>query len=197
MLAALNWLFARADPGWTRLNPSPWIILSFYLGFRFGISWGIGSGLFLVVARIWLTKAGLSEGETLEISGLQVYLLWGVVLAGAIGGFFRAVISRKEYQKDTALHDSLSSNHNLKNQIALLKHNEQDLSSALVAQNIESSGLVLGLQDVIDQNTETEQDLAFLTLIKNLCGVKSAAIYYITRGGRGLRVARIGHAVGR
>ena len=192
LLAALNWLFARSDPGWLNLNPSPWILLSFYLGFRFGISWGIGSGLLVVLFRIWMSKLH-PEPDSLwpAITGGQTYLLWGVVLAGGAGGFFRAMIRRNEYRQDLRLNDSLSLNKKLKNQIALLKHNEQDLSAALVAQNLETSGFVLGLRDVIDQHAENERDAAFLSLLRDLCGVRSAALYFSARGGRGIRVAQL------
>ncbi|MDF1814952.1 MAG: hypothetical protein P1V20_22300 [Verrucomicrobiales bacterium] len=191
MLAALNWLFAKSDPGWLELNPSPWVILPFYLGFRFGFFWGVGSGFLLVIVRIWLEGLQVAEGETINFTGSEHFLLWGAVLMGAIGGFTRGVIGRRETQKEILLEDSLTLNRNLKNQVALLKHNEQDISAVLVSQGLEPSGLVLSLHDVIDQYAAADRDEAFLNLLRDRCGVNSAAIYFSARNGRGVRVAQL------
>lgn len=191
MLAALNWLFAKSDPGWLNLNPSPWVILPFYLGFRFGFFWGVGSSLLLVILRVWMEGNQLAEGESIQFTGSEHFLFWGALLMGAIGGFTKGVISRRITQKEILLDDSLTSNEYLKTQVALLKHNEQDLSSTLVAQGLNSSGLVLSLQDVIDQYAAEDRDEAFLNLLSDRCGVNSAAIYFSARGGRGVRVAQL------
>ncbi len=192
MLAALNWLFSKSDPGWLKLNPSPWVLLPFYLGFRFGFLWGTGSGLVLVIFRVWLATFLTAEGESVHFSGSEYFLFWGAVFMGAVGGFAKGVISRRETQKDILLANSRASNESLKNLVALLKHNEQDLSAALVSQGLSTSGLVLSLQDVIDQHTASDRDEAFLNLLRDRCGVNSAAIYLSARSGRGVRVAQLG-----
>ena len=191
MLAALNWLFAKSDPGWLNLNPSPWVILPFYLGFRFGFFWGVGSSLLLVFLRVWLERLSLPDDVEVSFTGSEHFLFWGAILMGAIGGFTRGVISRRETQKQILIEDSLTSIDNLKTQVALLKHNEQDLSANLVSQGLNSSGLVLSLQDVIDQYAPSDRDEAFLNLLRDRCGVKSAAIYFSARNGKCVRVTQL------
>ncbi len=189
ILAVVNLLFARSDPGWVGLNPSPWVILPFYLGFRFGFIFGAGSGLALIGIRLLIAGIIGKEGEVL--TGAENFLMWSVVLSGVIGGLVRGFIRREEEQKDRLLHDSLTSNKVLKSQVALLKHNEQDLASTIVAQGLETTGLTLGLQDIISQYTDADRDEAMLNLLKDRCGVRSAAIYYSARDGRAVRTAHL------
>lgn len=191
VLASLNWIFAKSDPGWLKLNPSPWIILPFYMGFRFRFLWGLAAGLLLLVVRVWIRHSNTLEGDRLGFSGAEHFLLWGAVLMGVTGGFLKNLIRRKEEQKQELLETSLESNESLKQTVALLKHNEQDLSSTLVSQGLESSGLALNLQEVINHSAKLDQDDAFLNLLRDRCGVKSAAIYFSARGGRAIRVAQL------
>ena len=183
-LAALNWILARNDPGWLKINPSPWVFLPLYMGFTRGYIWGVGAGLFLIIVRVWLKDIEVA------FTGSDYFLMWSTVMMGGIGGLVRGIVWRKQFQAEMQLQQARASCKELQSQVALLKHNEQDLSLSLVASGLEPSGIVFGLQGVVDQFEGTERDEAFLHLIRDYCGVGSAAIY-LSRGGRCIRAAQL------
>ncbi|MCB1088648.1 MAG: hypothetical protein KDM63_16540, partial [Verrucomicrobiae bacterium] len=48
LLAGTNWLIDKADPGWQRLNPTPWLLLPLFLGGRYGIGGGLTGALLAI-----------------------------------------------------------------------------------------------------------------------------------------------------
>ena len=98
---ALNWLFSPEDPGWLKLNPSPWVLVPLYLGFQFGFVWGVATGILQVAAR--LTIAQMTHIQEV-FGGSEQFLLWSMVLTGALGGFVRGVLNRQAEQKLSLIH---------------------------------------------------------------------------------------------
>jgi len=94
ILVALNFWLAPADPGWLKVNPSPYLLLPILIGGRFGFLPGIGAGIFsvaIIVAGQWWWKK--VDPVSSLISERYVYSC--LVLAGGICGELQHFFSGK------------------------------------------------------------------------------------------------------
>ena len=54
ILAVVNGLTERGDPGWLKMNPTPWLLPAALIGARYGFVSGLLSGMILGVITSYL-----------------------------------------------------------------------------------------------------------------------------------------------
>jgi polysaccharide biosynthesis protein PelD len=97
ILVSLNCWVAPTDPGWLKVNPSPYILLPILIGGRFGFLPGMGAGILSVViitaGQFWVKKV-----DPVSSLSSERYIYSCLVLTGGICGelqhFFNGRLKR-------------------------------------------------------------------------------------------------------
>src|SRR2546430_9845676 len=92
ILVGLNFWIAPIDPGWLKLNPSPYLLLPILIGGRFGFLPGIGAGV-LSVAIVTAGQSWLKKIDPVFSLTSERYLYSGLILAGGICGELQHVFT--------------------------------------------------------------------------------------------------------
>lgn len=188
LLLVANWYLARADPGWQRLNPTPWLLLPLFLGGRYGAGSGlIGAALATlgVVALQWAAE----NQPPLELLKAKPYFFLSLLLGGAIGTVIHHLAAgpaERLRQRALALAES---NRRLSEDCALYRANEVQLVEALLLHGAESISLGNELRRIFaSEGGKMESNL--LGLLEREFGVISAAIY-LDETGRHPSLSRV------
>ena len=103
LLALLNLLTARSDPGWLAVNPSPWLLLPLLTGARYGFRWGFLSG-----ATVSLIVLGLLL--IFQKNAIAAHSLFFLALPtiGLLAGEAHALFATKLAERDDAVETLLT-----------------------------------------------------------------------------------------
>lgn len=188
LLAAGNWFLSPADPGWERLNPTPWLILPVFLGGRYGVAAGVTGAMAAAASILFLHWASANEVPADAIGG-HPYLFLSLLLGAALGTLlFRLSGSQVEPLKARA-RELLEGQARLSEDTALLRTNEAHLVESLLLHGAENVSLTAGLQRLFTgERGRFEEGL--LGLLEREFGIVSAAIYRDDTGLHG-RLARM------
>ncbi len=85
LVAGANYLLARQDAGWMKLNPTPWLLPAVLVGIRYGFTPGLLSGV-AVSAGIAALQSHLSGRPVAEILHENAYCLLSLIVTGTIAG---------------------------------------------------------------------------------------------------------------
>ncbi len=85
LLAAVNWLAARADLGWFEFNPTPWLILPLLIGLRHGVAEGVMAGL-IASAAIAVANGGRNPELVRSFVQDHPYYFTALVFSGLMAG---------------------------------------------------------------------------------------------------------------
>lgn len=191
VLLGVNILIAPADLGWSEINPSPWILVPGYFGFRFGYKGGIFTSLFviLVVLLGHYMATGLGPLNYMMVEG--AYFLWSFLMAGVVTGFIRNLYSRRVELVQLNLNRAESGLKDFVDTLAIYQQNERELKAALVGHGIGVAGIVDGLQHLFTSTSPERLNERFLALLGSHCGVISAGIYEENKRGMFVKEAAL------
>lgn len=191
LLVALNLLIARDDPGWFRLNPTPYVLLPLLLGARYGFNAGFFAGI-ATAAGIVLAQTAFTQSSLQQVTSQSLYLASSLVLCGSLTGELFAWLHRDLHQSDAKLVQLQESAARLDHEVRFLRNLKDDYDRMLAASGGEFSTLETDLRRL---QTTAAADLpeTMLHLLKRLVRLTDAAVYAIEPDGAPLkRLALLG-----
>jgi hypothetical protein len=196
-IVGTNILFDRAHPGWTNLNPSPYLLIPVLLGGRYGFASGVlaglaSVGLILLQQLLFATGVRMSLREALAA---QQFLFLGLLFAGGICGELFGWFRRDRAQAEAQLEKLGSSVRRLDADVRYLRGVKDELDRVVAARDGEVSALDTGLrrlQAALAEDIPAE----VLQFLKRQVRLADAAVYAVSSSGQPLiRLAHIGRDV--
>jgi len=190
-LVGTNVLLDRAHPGWTNLNPSPYLLLPILLGGRYGFTAGLLAGLgtsALVAGQVALAGPGTLRDALVATPYLHASFLFLGAIAGELFGWFR----RERVQTEAQLEKLQTSVRRLDADVRHLRGVKDELDRVAAARDGEISALDSELRRLYGCN---EDDLPgeVLQFLKRQVRLADGALYTVpVDGGPLLRLAGIG-----
>jgi polysaccharide biosynthesis protein PelD len=191
ILVALNLWIAPKDPGWLKVNPSPYLLLPVLIGGRFGFLPGVGagvlSGLIILTGQFWLNKV---DPVSSLASGRYVYSC--LILIGGICGelqhFFNGKLKRLTAGQET-LEQRLKK---LDNELYFLREAKVEVDRIIATHDSGLSTLDTEIRELylVEGDGFYQQ---VLVLLSRQAHVTDAAIYLIQPNQQLLRKAMIGN----
>lgn len=190
LLLTLNSLFSPFDIGFTKLNPSPYLILPVLIGSRYGFGPGIFAGLSAVVVTMigqW-RLLDLSFTQTLALHGYYLGFLIGIGgICGEIQNYFRV----RELQLEAIVENAKDRLKKLDTDLVMLREAKAELERVLATRDAELSTLDADLRRIFDsEQDELLQNL--LLLFNRQCRVSDAGVYWLGEGETITRRAILG-----
>lgn len=175
---AANFIFARAQLGWTQLNPSPYVLLPLLLGGRYGFTVGLlaGLGTSAIVATLQIV-GGAASTVTTALSAapfLHASFLFLGGVAGELYGWFR----RERAQATAQLEKLQTSVRRLDADVRYLRGVKDELDRAVAARDGEISTLDAELRRLYGTTPE-DLPAAALQFLKRQVRLADAAIYLV------------------
>ena len=177
LLAGLNAWLDAGDPGWSELNPSPWLALPLVLGLRYGLVPGVTTGLLSAVGiGLWIAQH--AEHSLPRVFDDQGYLLVCIVLAGLVGGEAHRRLGGRGKQLNEENHRLAADVDRLRAEVDL----GHEYRSRLQRQLTLWQAPLAGLDEALRQSVSLEEE-AFgphlLQMLYQSCQVVSSAIYRV------------------
>ena len=175
LLAGLNFLLNRADPGWLALNPTPWLLLPLLVGARYGVVSGSVAGALGAAALVLLRarQDGMSE-QSFALAHL--YPLTALVLAGFLSGEMHQILAGRRRQLEAENHRLTTRADLLEAELKLMRDARHDLQNQLALHNAPLACLDLDLRKIATL-PPAEVHEALLHLLARATSVTSAAMY--------------------
>lgn len=191
VLGAANWFWARDDPGWLKWNPSPWLVLPFFLGGRYGVVPGLLGALLAGLSLLGLEWIG-DQARPADLLPAGPYFLLGLLLAGAVGGLVYQMIVGPVKRLQRGSLEVAGRNRRLEEDLALYRENESILQEALLLHGAEFTSLTEELKHLfVGGGGRLEEGI--LEILYRCFGVTEAAVYRSSKPGSRLnRVASSG-----
>lgn len=175
LLLGANWFFARTDPGWLRSNPTPWLLLPFFLGGRYGAAAGVAGAALATVAILGLQWTG-ENPNPIAFLKVRPYFFLGLLLAGAVGTVVYQLVAGPAVRLRRQAVDLADRNRRLSEDVALYRANEVRLVESLLLHGSESVSLTAELRRLFAGEHGRFED-GLISLLEREFGVISAAIY--------------------
>ncbi len=191
VLFGANWLFDRAHPGWTNLNPSPYLLLPLLIGGRYGFFAGVLAGVGAAVL-VGLQQVAGQGGALRAVWEQSPYLYAGLVFCGAIAGELFGWFRRERAQSEAQLEKAQTSVRKLDADVRYLRGVKDELDRVVAARDGEVSALDSELRRLYSCNVD---DLPgeVLQFLKRQVRLADAALYDVpAEGGPMRRIAAIG-----
>lgn len=191
IVVGANFLFDRANPGWTKLNPSPYLLLPLLLGGRYGFLVGVlaGAATCLLVAAAQVSGGASSLRAAFAAEPfLHPSFLFAGGLSGELFGWFR----RDRVQAEAQLEKLQTSVRRLDADVRYLRGVKDELDRTVAARDGEVSTLDAELRRLY---ASTSEDLpgAVLHFLKRQVRLADAALYAVSEGQAPLeRLALVG-----
>ncbi len=191
VVVGANLLFDRAHPGWTNLNPSPYLLLPILLGGRYGFLAGVLSGaaasalilaqplLFPVSTSPFLLVTSSSARDAIAASPyLHASLLFAGGICGELFGWFR----RERAQSEAQLEKLNTSVRRLDADVRHLRGVKDELDRVVASRDGEVSALDSELRRLY-ACTEDDLPREVLQFLKRQGRLADAAIYFLSASG--------------
>ncbi|MCB1061509.1 MAG: hypothetical protein KDN20_01150 [Verrucomicrobiae bacterium] len=175
LLAGANWFFASADPGWQRLNPTPWILLPIFIGGRYGAATGLIGAVLAAIAVLALQWA-LGNMSPQALFTAKPYYFLSLLLSAAIGTLIHHLVAGPAERLRRHAVTITERNHRLEEDAALYRANEAKLQESLLLQGSETLSLASELQRLFRADNGRFED-GLLALLERDFGVIASAIY--------------------
>lgn len=188
-LGAGNWFLGNDDPGWQRLNPTPWIFLPFFLAGRYGAGPGL-AGAALATGAILALEAMLGNMSPQAAFTARPYFFLSLLMAAAAGGLVHQLVAGVpgKLRRRTIRLDG--ENRRLREENDLLRIQQSQLQQSLLTHGAESLALPSRLHGLLSGDPATFE-ARLLAFLESQCGVSTAAIYQLdsTKSSRLARIA--------
>ncbi|MCB1229637.1 MAG: hypothetical protein KDN19_05195 [Verrucomicrobiae bacterium] len=175
ILAVCNWLISKDDPGWQRLNPTPWLVLPFFLGGRYGAAAGL-VGALLAAASVLLLQWSFGNMTPQALFTTKPYYFLALVLGAAVGTLIHRLVAGPSDQLRRQAIAIADRNQRFEEDIALYRANESRLQQALLLEGAENLSLPSEIQRLFAGDHGRFDD-GLLELFTRDFGVIAAAIY--------------------
>ncbi|MCB1233548.1 MAG: HAMP domain-containing protein, partial [Verrucomicrobiae bacterium] len=182
LLAGLNWVVSRDDPGWLGLNPTPWILLPLFLGGRYGLAAALIGSVLAAGAILGLTWAVEGWAAALAAPSGRPFFFLSLLIAGAIGSTIHHLVSgplRRVHRHATEL---AAKNRELAEESALYRENESLLQESLLLWGADYASLTEEAHRLFSADARRLDD-ALLGVLRRVFGVTGAAVYRTGRAG--------------
>lgn len=191
LLALINLLMARSDPGWINLNPTPWLLLPALIGGRYGVTPGLISGL-LAAAGIALLQARAAGEEAPVFARQHPFFFTSLALCGFLmGEMNRLGRARARDLQETSqrLTDEAS---RMAAELELARETKHELQRHLALLNAPIASLDSDLRKLM---TDPPAQLmgGLLDVLHRHVGISSAAMYQLDETGTSLRRLAVMH----
>lgn len=192
LVTGSNLLFDRAHPGWTNLNPSPYLLLPILMGGRYGFIPGVlaafGASALVLVQQRFLGGLYSINYALSEAIYLHAGFLFTGGLAGEIFGWFR----RERAQMTAQMEKMQLSVRQLDADVAYLRGVKDELDRVVAARDGEVSVLDTELRRLY-ATSAGDLPAAILRFLRRQVRVNDAALYRVPAGATPLqRIAAIG-----
>jgi GAF domain len=179
ILAGINFLMDKADPGWTKLNPTPWLVPAVLVGARYGFAAGVFSGLATpAIILFWMMAVNHTQAnETLHAYS---YFFASLAIAGTLAGEIGSLAKKraaKLYFKTDSLSDE---NTRLRGELELVLETRHALQRELATFNAPLCALDDELKMLFSYSQEEFAD-QLLRSLHRLTGITSAGIYVVKK----------------
>lgn len=175
LLGSANWFLGSDDPGWQRLNPTPWLLLPLFLGGRYGAGAGL-IGAALATGAILGFQLLLGNMSPLAVFTTKPYFFLSLVAAGAAGTLVHHLVagpSEKLRRMTIRLHDESA---RLREDSDLKNVQIEKMEETLLRHGAESISLPRELQHLLS-SPPAQFESQLLKLLEKETGILSAAIY--------------------
>ncbi|MCP5539359.1 MAG: hypothetical protein H7A53_02445 [Akkermansiaceae bacterium] len=182
LLAGLNWVVSRDDPGWLGLNPTPWILLPLFLGGRYGLAAALIGSVLAAGAILGLTWAVEGWAAALAAPSGRPFFFLSLLIAGAVGSTIHHLVSgplRRVHRHATEL---AAKNRELAEESALYRENESLLQESLLLWGADYASLTEEAHRLFSADARRLDD-ALLGVLRRVFGVTGAAVYRTGRAG--------------
>lgn len=178
LLALINLLVSRTDPGWLRLNPSPYLLVPLLMGGRYGFGPGVTAAVITVLGiALVRTAMGFAPSVATELHAHALTWMFMVIIGGVAGEiwlYFRRRIEQLEATTET-LGAKLRQ---LDADAVILREAKDELDRVTAARDGEISSLDAELRRLYASSVgELPQDI--LSLLKRQARVTDAALYRV------------------
>lgn len=175
VLASLNYLLAKSDPGWLSLNPAPWLLLPLLIGARYGVVSGTVVGALCSAAMIWI-RARI-EGITPQLFATEhPYPLTAFVFAGFMTGELRQILRGRDQQLHRENARLTNQVERLDAELDVVRQTRHDLQRHLALHNAPYACLDAELNKLALLPAAQVYD-STLQLLAQVAGVISAGFY--------------------
>lgn len=178
VIATSNLLFARADPGWLELNPSPYLLIPLLMGGRYGFGPGVVSGTIVaLVVSVLRGATGFSADISAELQAHSYTWIFTISI-GAIAGELWLYYRRRIEQFEAAEEVLQGKLRQLDADAMILREAKDELDRMTAARDGEISSLDAELRRLY-ACSEAELPEAILSLLKRQARVTDAALYRV------------------
>lgn len=177
ILAVVNFLLDRGDPGWIGMNPTPWLVPAALIGARYGFTSGLLSGL-TVAASLASLESKLHTQLMNDVLRDHAYFFLSIVVTGAVAGEIGRLLShRSEAVRETNRRLD-EENARLRHQLNVVDETRHQLQQQLVLFNAPMCALDVELGTLF---TYPQEEFAhqLLRVLHRLTGLTSAGIYVV------------------
>lgn len=175
LLVAANWFLGKEDPGWQRANPTPWLLLPFFLGGRYGAAAGL-VGALLAAAAVLVFQWAFGNMTPQALFSAKPYFFLSFVIAAAVGTAVHRLVAGPSEQLRRQATSLADENQRLEEEVALYRANEGKLQEALLLHGAETVSLTSEIQRLFASDRGRFDD-ALLDLFTREFGIIAAAIY--------------------
>lgn len=187
LVALINAIFAPEDPGFVRVNPSPWLIVPILLGCRYGFGAGVITGAIMAVGI-----AFAADGPLASALSKHGYLFGSLIFMGGICGEVQARFRRTEAQLNAQKENAEGRLRKLDSDLAILREGKAELERMLATRDSELATLDSDLRRLFDADGD-ELFSSLLLLLNRHVRVSEGAIYWV-ENGRLIRKAILGQS---
>ena len=185
LIVAANLLFDPGDPGWSGLNPSPYLLLPLLVGGRYGFTPGVLSGAAASLLVLLLPRLGAGPASP-ETPTASVYLLASFPFVGGLVGELFGWFRRDRHQMEAQLEKAQTSVRALDGEVSYLRGVKDELDRLVAARDGEISSLDNELRRLYTVSAE-DLPAAVLQFLRRQVRLHDAALYRVTPGQDGLR----------
>jgi hypothetical protein len=191
ILLAANYVIHRDQPGWTILNPSPYLVIPVLLGGRYGFKAGV-IGAVGACLCIFIAEMTFGDRNFKYLIEDQYFLLVSTLIAAAISGALHSFLGSKRDGIETENAELSAQCAELKRSLEVSREAQHLLQQNLALQGAEVCSFDLELRRLFDPEAGPILP-ATLELLNRFSGVSDAAFYTVdAKSGKLTQEARMG-----
>jgi hypothetical protein len=191
ILAGVNYLTSREDPGWLSLNPTPWLLLPLLLGSRYGLVPGVLSGGLATGIIAWAQMRSIGDVSLETVARAHPFYYSCLVLVGLLAGVFRRASGNRledMEKRASAAEDRLDL---ARSELHLVREGRAELQQALLLQGTHLNALDEDLKKVFTSTDDGHLIESLLGVMHRHSGIVAAAMYRVDGNGRLTRIASL------
>ncbi len=173
-LAGVNAIAAPGDPGFTSINPSPWILIPLIAGARYGFKSGLvtGCGIALLIGAARVLCLDKSLAAVFE----PYFFYLALPTVGVLSGEIRGLLSRRATTAESQLQQLQARHHQLATGLDIAETARFQLQERVALTGSHLASLDVQLRTLFEPGSPPIFD-GLLRLLRDTCGILEAAIY--------------------